>query len=90
MLKGGATVRASSTGIAESTFELTFQINQAGTVQFLVMYANMYARFMDTYVVFDNTVSTATQLLRECSLRGECTRSLLGWTGAAAVCVCLQ
>lgn len=58
MLKGGATVRASSTGIAESTFELTFQINEAGTVQFLVMYANMYARFMDTYVVFDNTVST--------------------------------
>lgn len=56
-LKGGASVRATSTGVAEATFDLTFQINAAGTVKFLVLYAKVYARFMDTYVVFDNAVS---------------------------------
>jgi hypothetical protein len=43
--------------VAEATFDLTFQINTAGTVRFLVMYDKVYARFMDTYVVFDNSVS---------------------------------
>lgn len=56
MLKGGAAVRATSSATSEATFDLTFQMNAAGTVKFLVLYANMYARFMDTYVVFDNAV----------------------------------
>lgn len=61
MLKGGAAVRASSGSAAEAAFELSLQMNSPGAVKFLVMYAKVYARFMDTYVVFDNTVS---QLLR--------------------------
>lgn len=55
-------MRATSTGVAEATFDLTFQVNAAGTVQFLVMYAKVYARFMDTYVVFDNAVSAHTSV----------------------------
>lgn len=57
MLKGDAVVRGTSNGIAEATFDLTFQMNAAGTVKFLVMYAKVYARFMESYVVFDNAVS---------------------------------
>lgn len=68
-LKGGATVRATSTGVAEATFDLTFQVNAAGTVQFLVMYAKVYARFMDTYVVFDNAVSAHSPVCRLARLR---------------------
>jgi len=57
VLKGGASVKATSSSGAEAGFDLTFQMNSAGSVKFIVMYAKVYARFMDTYVVFDNTVS---------------------------------
>lgn len=59
MLKGGASVKGSSSGVAEATFDLTFQMNSAGAVKFLVMHSKVYARFMDTYVVFDNEVRRA-------------------------------
>lgn len=66
VLKGGATVKGTSNGIAEATFDLTFQMNAAGTVKFLVMYAKVYARFMESYVVFDNAVSFDRALASSC------------------------
>lgn len=56
MLKVGSSVKGISNGVAEAAFDLTFQMNAPGTVQFLVMHSKVYARFMDTYVVFDNAV----------------------------------
>lgn len=56
MLKVGSSVKGISNGVAEAAFDLTFQMNAPGTVKFLVMHSKIYTRFMDTYVVFDNTV----------------------------------
>lgn len=38
----------------EDALSLTFGVDGPGLVHYLVVYGNMYARFMDAYVVFDN------------------------------------
>lgn len=41
----------------EASFKLTFSMDQPGTLNYLVLYKSLFARFLDTYVVFDNQVS---------------------------------
>lgn len=50
-------------GATEATFDLTFSTASPGSIRFVVLYAQMYARFVDTYLVFDNTVSGSMRVV---------------------------
>lgn len=45
---------ASVTPAGESSFTLSFSLDRPGVVNFLVLYSSMMARFVNTYVAFDN------------------------------------
>lgn len=47
----------------ESSFNLSFSLTRPGTLHFLVLYSSLVARYVDTYVAFDNAPSDATALL---------------------------
>lgn len=75
-----ATVQASVAAVSENAFKLTFSLDTPGVVKYLVVYGNMYARFGDRYVVFDNGVSlvssssiySTTVFCGHCLVTGDC------------------
>lgn len=56
--KGGSLLVATAAAAGESSFTLALSMDVAGPMKYLVVYASMYARFADSYLVFDNVVST--------------------------------
>jgi hypothetical protein len=51
------------TAASENAFNLTFTLDRPGTLNFLVLYSSLVARYVDTYVAFDNTAPTDAALL---------------------------
>jgi hypothetical protein len=45
---------ASVAPAGEHAFNITFALAGPGTLHFVVLYASLYARFLDTFVAFDN------------------------------------
>jgi hypothetical protein len=65
---GGATDTASLASVhalaaGENSFNLTFSLDRPGTLNFLVLYSAMLARYGDAFVAFDNLPSDPASLL---------------------------
>jgi hypothetical protein len=58
-LLGTPGVAAAPGTAGETALALAFAVDRPGRLHYLVVYDSMYARFMDTYVVFDNQVCTS-------------------------------
>jgi hypothetical protein len=56
-LKASSDSVARVTAAGEAAFNLTFSLDAAASIKFLVVHASMYARFGDNYAVYDNVVS---------------------------------
>lgn len=56
-LKSSSDPVARVAAAGESAFNLTFSLDAAASIKFLVVHANMYARFGNNYAVYDNVVS---------------------------------
>jgi len=56
-----ASARVAAAG--ESAFNLTFSLSRPGTLHFVVLYASMMARYVDTWVAFDNSATDALSFM---------------------------
>ncbi|WIA19460.1 hypothetical protein OEZ85_004074 [Tetradesmus obliquus] len=55
-LKSSSDPVARVAAAGESAFNLTFSLDAAASIKFLVVHANMYARFGNNYAVYDNVM----------------------------------
>ncbi|GBF99606.1 hypothetical protein Rsub_12070 [Raphidocelis subcapitata] len=61
----GHLTSASLAPAGEHAFNITFALAGPGTLHFVVLYASLYARFLDTFVAFDNAAVDATAAIAD-------------------------
>eukprot|EP00775_Hariotina_reticulata_P010661 gene10661-10820_t len=69
LVKGGSLTPSSNrltssvTSAGDNSFVLSFNLNTAGAVQFLVLQASLYSRFAQRYAVWDNVLADPAALM---------------------------